>query len=143
MGVYRKSTGDGFMLEFEGAPEAVDAAFELRRLARVGNLPLGQDAHMHVRIALHLADYVADEFDIYGSGRQPGQPAAVAGPPRRHRRQCAGARPDHGGRRMSKTWASTNCGTCAARPRCIACWPRTRGPGTWTPPTAAREGEPG
>jgi adenylate cyclase len=68
LGVFRKSTGDGFMLEFEHAAAAVDAAIELRRRARDGNLLLGAESHMHVRIAAHLADYVADEFDIYGSG---------------------------------------------------------------------------
>jgi adenylate cyclase len=68
LGLFRKSTGDGFMLEFEHAAAAVDAAIELRRLTRDGNVLLGADSHMHVRIAAHLADYVADEFDIYGSG---------------------------------------------------------------------------
>lgn len=58
-----KSTGDGLMLEFRDAAEAIAASFRLLRLcAEVsGAEPL------RLRIAAHVARFVADEFDIYGS----------------------------------------------------------------------------
>jgi adenylate cyclase len=143
MGVYRKSTGDGFMLEFEGAPEAVEAAFELRRLAAVGNLPLGQDAHMHVRIALHLADYVADGFDIYGSGvnlasrllslARPGD--IVASAPVRDLITGTGATVEDMGVHQLRHLRSP-----AQVYRLLAADPRT---GNLDAPAPAREGEPG
>ncbi|TFY98260.1 adenylate/guanylate cyclase domain-containing protein [Ramlibacter humi] len=58
-----KSTGDGLMLEFHDTGAAVGTSFELLRLCgeAAGAEPL------RLRIAAHVAQFVADEFDIYGS----------------------------------------------------------------------------
>jgi adenylate cyclase len=66
-GTMHKSLGDGLMLEFADARGSVRAAFELiETCARINrDWP---DAHpMHLRVGAHLARFVRDEFDIYGS----------------------------------------------------------------------------
>jgi adenylate cyclase len=67
-GRIHKSTGDGLMLEFARASEAIGAAHELHRLCDTDNI--GRDPHQHLRlrIAAHLAKFVVDEYDIYGCG---------------------------------------------------------------------------
>lgn len=67
-GRIQKSTGDGLMLEFGRASEAIGAAFELQRLCEADNI--GREPHevLQLRIAAHVAQFVADEYDIYGRG---------------------------------------------------------------------------
>jgi class 3 adenylate cyclase len=67
-GRIHKSTGDGLMLEFAGASDAIAAAFELLRLADSGNAGRAPHERIELRIAAHVARFVADEFDIYGCG---------------------------------------------------------------------------
>lgn len=66
-GRVHKSLGDGLMLEFENAQQCIAAAFAVQHLSRVANEGQPQDKHMHMRIGAHLADFVRDEHDIYGS----------------------------------------------------------------------------
>lgn len=63
-----KSLGDGLLLEFESVHEAVAAAVELGRSLLPFNVDRGRDAHMLLRVGVHVADVVIDEFDVYGSG---------------------------------------------------------------------------
>jgi len=67
-GLIHKSTGDGLMLQFAHAPDAVEAAFRLLRLAEAGNEGRAPHERIELRIAAHVARFVADEFDIYGCG---------------------------------------------------------------------------
>ena len=67
-GRIQKSTGDGLMLEFANAADAVEAAFELLRRADTGNEGHAPQERIELRIAAHLARFVEDEFDIYGCG---------------------------------------------------------------------------
>jgi class 3 adenylate cyclase len=61
-----KRTGDGSMLAFEDAREAVDAAIDIqRRLAAERALPDAPD--LHVRIGLNLGEPVAAHGDLYGT----------------------------------------------------------------------------
>jgi adenylate cyclase len=66
-----KSTGDGLMLEFESAPQAVAAANALHKLAQEGNASYAAQAHdaqMHLRIGIHQAQVRRDAHDLYGHG---------------------------------------------------------------------------
>ena len=67
-GRIHKSTGDGLLIEFRGPYEAVQAAFELLRVSDASNGELRQEDHMRLRMAVHVAQFVADEYDIYGCG---------------------------------------------------------------------------
>lgn len=67
-GRIHKSTGDGLLIEFRGPYEAVQAAFELLRVSDTINSQLPAEAHMRLRMAVHIAQFVADEYDIYGCG---------------------------------------------------------------------------
>ena len=67
-GRIHKSTGDGLMLEFADAAGAVEAAFQLLRLAEAANEGRAPNERIELRIAAHVARFVADEFDIYGCG---------------------------------------------------------------------------
>ena len=67
-GRIHKSTGDGLMLEFANASDAIEAAFELLRRADAGNEGLPANERIELRIAAHVARFVEDEFDIYGCG---------------------------------------------------------------------------
>jgi adenylate cyclase len=66
-----KSTGDGLMIEFEQAPQAVAAAHALQKLAQEGNqrlAPQDPEHQMHLRIGIHQAQIRSDSHDIYGHG---------------------------------------------------------------------------
>lgn len=67
-GRIHKSTGDGLMLEFAYASDAIGAAFGLLRLADAGNRGRAPEERIELRIAAHVTRFVADEFDIYGCG---------------------------------------------------------------------------
>jgi class 3 adenylate cyclase/TolB-like protein len=62
-----KSLGDGLMLIFETVPAAVAAAFDMQRLTAEPDYVDGELA-MRIRIAVHFAEVVVDDLDIYGSG---------------------------------------------------------------------------
>jgi class 3 adenylate cyclase len=66
-GRIHKSMGDGLMLAFADATHAMLAAFELLQASRSWNEGVDPEHHMHLRIAAHVACFVADEFDIYGN----------------------------------------------------------------------------
>ncbi|WP_165396816.1 adenylate/guanylate cyclase domain-containing protein [Sphaerotilus mobilis] len=63
-----KSLGDGMLLEFRSVPQAVDAAFELHRLASAFNQGRPQDASIVLRAGVHETDLVVEEYDVFGSG---------------------------------------------------------------------------
>jgi class 3 adenylate cyclase len=67
-GRIHKSIGDGLMLEFADARDAVGAAFELLRISGASNDGRRAEEQMRLRIAAHVARFVADEYDIYGCG---------------------------------------------------------------------------
>ena len=66
-GRIHKSLGDGMMLEFSEASSALHAAFDLVRSSQQDSRELGADHRIRLRVGAHLARYVADDFDIYGS----------------------------------------------------------------------------
>lgn len=62
-----KSLGDGLMLEFASAQSAVKAAFALHHFSRQANSGLPPEHQTHLRIGGHLASFVTDQHDIYGT----------------------------------------------------------------------------
>lgn len=80
-GRMHKSLGDGLMLEFDDAHSAVLCSFAVQDLARRGNAGLPPHSQMHLRIGAHLCEYVADQYDIYGSDvNLTARIATLAGP---------------------------------------------------------------
>ncbi len=62
-----KSLGDGLMLEFANAPSCAKAAFMLQQFSRQMNDGRPLDKRMHLRMGGHVAEFVADKHDIYGT----------------------------------------------------------------------------
>jgi len=60
-----KSTGDGFLLEFENALDAVECAAELQRQIHERNASEGAQP-LRIRVGIHLGDVQRQGTDIYG-----------------------------------------------------------------------------
>lgn len=76
-----KSLGDGLMLEFADAQGCVKASFALQDLCRQGNVGRQPERKMYLRFGAHLAEFVSDEHDIYGTDvNLTARVAALAGP---------------------------------------------------------------
>ena len=81
-----RTAGDGLLMEFDTAPGALAAAFALHDEVCRYNDGFGADDAMWLRIGLNVADVVATDDDLYGSGvnlcarlaglAQPGQTVA-------------------------------------------------------------------
>jgi TolB-like protein/class 3 adenylate cyclase/Tfp pilus assembly protein PilF len=63
-----KSTGDGFLVEFGSALQAVRCAVEIQRALHERNVAVPLDRTIHVRIGVHLGDVVHRGGDIFGDG---------------------------------------------------------------------------
>ncbi len=63
-----KSLGDGLMLEFADAQSCVKTAFALQQFSVRVNENLSPEQQLHLRMGGHVAEYVADQHDIYGTG---------------------------------------------------------------------------
>jgi len=63
-----KGTGDGLLVEFASAVDAVEAAAEIQRAMpeREGKIP--SDRRIVYRIGINVGDIVAEDGDIYGDG---------------------------------------------------------------------------
>lgn len=62
-----KSLGDGLMLEFASAQGCSKAAFELQGYSQQANEGIAPERKMHLRMGAHVAEFVSDQHDIYGS----------------------------------------------------------------------------
>jgi len=63
-----KKTGDGALMEFPSAVNAVQAALAIQRNIAKSNRQHAVPDHLHVRIGIHLGEVVADGDDILGDG---------------------------------------------------------------------------
>jgi TolB-like protein/cytochrome c-type biogenesis protein CcmH/NrfG len=63
-----KVMGDGVLIEFASAVNAVKAAVELQKLFAVANADLAEDRRILLRIGINLGDVVGEDADIYGEG---------------------------------------------------------------------------
>jgi adenylate cyclase len=61
-----KSTGDGALVEFPSALEAVSCAVEVQKAMLDRNASVPQDKRIVFRIGLNVGDLIIDEGDIYG-----------------------------------------------------------------------------
>lgn len=76
-----KSLGDGLMLEFDDALGCIRTGFGLLELSRAGNQDRPPEQHLHLRIGAHLAGFVSDQHDIYGTDvNLTARIASLAGP---------------------------------------------------------------
>jgi adenylate cyclase len=63
-----KTTGDGFLLEFNSALAAVLCAVEMQRALQARNASGPEERAVRVRIGIHVGDVVTSEGDIHGDG---------------------------------------------------------------------------
>ena len=76
-----KSLGDGLMVEFDSASQAVDAALALHRALEADNPGTAPDQAMYLRAGLHATHVYTDDIDIYGAGvNLAARLATLAGP---------------------------------------------------------------
>ena len=61
-----KSTGDGFLVEFDSALEAVQCAVAIQRALSEHNLSVTDEARLRIRIGIHLGDVVHSGGDVLG-----------------------------------------------------------------------------
>jgi hypothetical protein len=63
-----KNTGDGFLVEFPSAVEAVRAAMQFR--TRINDLTIGdlEDERIAFRVGINIGDIIVEPHDIFGDG---------------------------------------------------------------------------
>src|SRR5215208_5804807 len=63
-----KTTGDGLLIEFASAVNAVQCAVELQQGMAVANSGKPEDRHIVLRIGVNLGDVMVEGSDLYGEG---------------------------------------------------------------------------
>jgi class 3 adenylate cyclase/pimeloyl-ACP methyl ester carboxylesterase len=63
-----KTTGDGMLVEFASAVEAVNCAGEVQRSMAAQNADVPHDLRIEFRIGVHVGDIIIDDDDIFGDG---------------------------------------------------------------------------
>ncbi len=63
-----KTTGDGMLVEFASAVDAVRNAVEIQRSMAEQNTDVPQDQRIEFRIGIHVGDIIFDDNDIFGDG---------------------------------------------------------------------------
>jgi adenylate cyclase len=63
-----KNTGDGVLVEFASAVDAVRSAVEIQRSMAEQNATVPQDHRIEFRIGIHVGDIMLDDSDIFGDG---------------------------------------------------------------------------
>src|SRR5450830_1567807 len=63
-----KTTGDGALVEFASAVDAVRCAMEIQRALAERNAAIPEDRRIEFRIGINVGDIIVDEGDIYGDG---------------------------------------------------------------------------
>jgi len=63
-----KTTGDGMLVEFASAVDAVRSSLEVQRGMAAQNATLPKDQRMEFRIGIHVGDIIIDDNDIFGDG---------------------------------------------------------------------------
>lgn len=80
-GRLRKSLGDGLMLEFADPVGCIRAARAMQAWFARANQGLAPEDQVHLRIGTHMAEFVADDHDIYGTDvNLAARIASLAGP---------------------------------------------------------------
>jgi adenylate/guanylate cyclase family protein len=63
-----KTTGDGALVEFASAVDAVRCAIEIQRALAERNATISEDRRVEFRIGINVGDIIIDGGDIYGDG---------------------------------------------------------------------------
>jgi adenylate cyclase len=63
-----KTTGDGMLIEFASAVDAVRGAVEIQRVMAEQNASVSQHERIELRIGIHVGDIIFDDNDIFGDG---------------------------------------------------------------------------
>ena len=63
-----KTTGDGALVEFASAVDAVRCAMEIQRAMAERNTTIPEDRRIEFRIGINVGDIIIDAGDIYGDG---------------------------------------------------------------------------
>jgi TolB-like protein/class 3 adenylate cyclase/tetratricopeptide (TPR) repeat protein len=63
-----KTTGDGMLVEFASAVDAVRCAVEVQRGMSVHGADVAQDFRIEFRVGIHVGDIIIDDDDIFGDG---------------------------------------------------------------------------
>ena len=63
-----KTTGDGMLVEFSSAVEAVKCAVEVQRGMVTRNASIPPDRRIEFRVGINVGDIIEDEGDIFGDG---------------------------------------------------------------------------
>ena len=63
-----KKTGDGVLIEFASAVDAVRYAVEIQRGMVERNAPMPHDKRIELRIGIHVGDIIIEDDDIFGDG---------------------------------------------------------------------------
>ncbi|WP_409188867.1 adenylate/guanylate cyclase domain-containing protein [Bradyrhizobium sp. RDM4] len=63
-----KTTGDGMLVEFGSAVDAVRCAVEIQRAMASGFVDMPAEKHIQFRIGIHVGDIIIDSDDIFGDG---------------------------------------------------------------------------
>ena len=63
-----KTTGDGMLVEFASAVDAVRSAVEVQRSVAEQNATVPQKQRIEFRIGIHVGDIIFDDNDIFGDG---------------------------------------------------------------------------
>ena len=63
-----KTTGDGMLVEFASAVDAVRCAVEVQRGMTNGNIGVPEVKRIEFRIGIHVGDIIIDDDDIFGDG---------------------------------------------------------------------------
>jgi class 3 adenylate cyclase len=63
-----ETTGDGFLVEFESAVEAVRCAIEIQRTLATRNLSVTSERRVELRIGVHVGDVVHKEGTFWAMG---------------------------------------------------------------------------
>jgi adenylate cyclase len=63
-----KTTGDGLLVDFGSAVDAVRCSVEVQRAMAAQNAGIPQDVRIEYRIGIHVGDIIIDDNDIFGDG---------------------------------------------------------------------------
>jgi class 3 adenylate cyclase len=61
-----KTTGDGILVEFASAVDAVRGAVDIQRALAKQNAPLQRSQRIEFRIGIHVGDIIVDDNDMFG-----------------------------------------------------------------------------
>ena len=62
-----RTMGDGFLVEFDSAADAVSCGLEIQKGLRTDDAGAGGDRRISLRIGINTGDVIADDHDIYGN----------------------------------------------------------------------------